>query len=67
MNILALICAISMARADCTPDTAIQTLRIPTEMAMCGMPPQGFVATSGFVPREDEYLIVICTRKGKPA
>ena len=60
MELLVLICAAEIARADCTPETARASRHMRVEGVVCGVPTQmGF--DSAVAPVTDtEYWVVKC-------
>ena len=64
-QILALVCSVSIAPADCQTDTAIKTLSGPeaANEVQCGLYGQAYFAEKGqYALTEGEYLKVMCTR-----
>jgi hypothetical protein len=64
-QILALVCSISIAPADCQTETAIKAIRGPeaTNEVECGLYGQTYFAQMGqYTLTEGEYLKVMCTR-----
>ena len=68
---LILICALSIARADCTPDTA-EVVVLGPEVAtvwQCQLYGQAYIATGPIADHLDgsTYLKVVCDEPGRPA
>jgi hypothetical protein len=64
-QILALVCSIGMAPADCQTDTAIKTMLGPeaANEVQCGLYGQAYFAELGhYSLGKSEYLKVMCTR-----
>lgn len=53
---LALICSIAVPVSDCTRDTAVAVISLPS----CGLGGQGVVADTAIRPDEGHYLKTIC-------
>jgi hypothetical protein len=66
IHIVILVCALATARADCTPETAIdvtQGPRVESEL-MCGKLGQAVLAGTAIAPREGiEYVKISCVRE----
>lgn len=64
-QIMILICALGVSRADCRPEGALDVIRGPlvaNEM-MCGMHAQAFLAPTALAPRAGrEYMKIQCLR-----
>lgn len=68
MELIILICASSIAAADCRPETARSFLTGPhvAGAAHCGFLGQTAIAPSAIGPGEDEYVKVVCRRDRSP-
>ena len=74
MKTVILICALGIARPDCSIDTAMSVIQGPdaTSLASCGFVGQAYLAETAFADyvREDHYLKILCTsddrREAKP-
>jgi hypothetical protein len=67
-QVVILVCAMTMPRGDCQPDTALDVIRGPDAQneLMCGFHGQAYLASSaiGRRLRTDEYVKIKCTRTG---
>lgn len=65
MKTVILICALGIARPDCSIDTAMSVIQGPdaTNLASCGFLGQAFIADTAFADyvRDDHYLKILCT------
>jgi hypothetical protein len=65
-KVILLVCATSIARGDCQPDTALYLLNGPdaSNEVSCGMQSQAYLAQTwiGQSMAEDEYLKIVCRR-----
>lgn len=64
-QVLALVCAISTAPADCQTDTALKALRGPeaANEVECGLYGQAYFAEMGqYTLTNGQYLKIMCTR-----
>ena len=66
IEVVLLICATSMPRADCQPDTAFDVIRAPKSktFGLCGLQSQGLVARTALsrILAEGYYLKIVCTK-----
>ncbi len=66
LQVLILVCSISVAPADCQIETALEVINGPpaeNEM-MCGLHGQAYIAQTSLVPRFDrEYVKLKCLRR----
>ncbi len=62
---LILICAVGIARPDCSEDTAVSVIRGPDagNLAQCGFLGQAYLADTAFASYldGDHYLKIVCT------
>lgn len=66
IQVLILVCAMSLDHAACQPDTAIDVVQGPkvANELMCGLLGQTTLATTAVAPRPgEEYVKVVCLRK----
>ena len=65
MKTLILICALSMPRADCTPDSSVVVLQGPDAggLAQCGFLGQAYLADTAMANYLDgeHYMKILCT------
>ena len=65
MKTLILICALGMARADCTPETSVAVLQGPEAggLAQCGFLGQAYLADTAMANYLDgeHYMKILCT------
>ncbi|MGI9488996.1 MAG: hypothetical protein ACR2RF_24560 [Geminicoccaceae bacterium] len=65
MKTLILICALGMARADCTPETSVAVLQGPEagSLAQCGFLGQAYLADTAMANYLDgeHYMKILCT------
>jgi len=64
-SLMILICAATLSRSDCQPDTATDIVRGPEvdNAIMCGLNAQTMIAGTDLLqPDKTQYMKVICTR-----
>lgn len=65
MKTMILICALGMARADCTPDTSVAVMQGPDAggLAQCGFLGQAYLADTAMANYLDgeHYMKILCT------
>ena len=70
MKSLILICALGLARPDCTTETAIAVVQGPDSggLAQCGFVSQAYLADTAMANYLDgeHYLKILCTAGGRP-
>jgi len=67
-QIILLVCAMDISRADCQSDTALDVIRGPevSNEMMCGFHGQAFLASTSLPPRAGrEYMKVQCIRSSE--
>jgi hypothetical protein len=68
MDVLILICALGIANADCSADTATVVVQGPEAggPTMCGLHGQAYIAGTAIADylRDGHYLKLACTRQG---
>ena len=69
MKTMILICALGMARGDCTPDTSVAVLQGPDAggLAQCGFLGQAYLADTAMANYLDgeHYLKIVCSAGGR--
>lgn len=69
MKTVILICALSMARPDCSTDTAVSVIQGPdaAHLAQCGFLGQAYLASTALANYLDgeHYLKILCTAGGR--
>lgn len=66
IKVLILVCAATLSRPDCQPETALIVIQgpdAPNEVA-CALQSQAYFAGSGIELAEGEWLKIVCRRSG---